>query len=476
MSKSLGKYAGEQDWLNAVWHIRMERLSIANLLGNRPLERGELAFLENWPKQLNSEDKRLQLLESQLRYLLDTGEISAAEGKADQLVDHVKGAGERPSLRKAYGWRAVVYREQSQYQKAIADFEVSESCAENDLQRMEIWLDKGMTLVYANRYQEAEKMLQGAINIAQKYNDINNQGTAYNNLGICYGQQRKGQPAIDAYAKALSFYQQTGYKLGSAMACGNLSEIYLSRGQLDRALELAGQCQKLGAEAEDIISIALGQDIAGRTLTELGDHAAAAELYKKCFKVFCEVNDAESRIMSGFHLTICLARSGNIAEAEEFFRQLETMGFENGNQPTNYYPTMARATILMAGEQYGPARELLEKCLIQAPSNEQKLGEILLQLAEIYDRQRESELIKGMLERLQTIPEDNLTNLFRVKMYSVAGRMFSRIGLKTEGEMMKNKGLALLSEMKGYYTDSDIWERYCRKKEVREILERTGKE
>ncbi|MDO9067074.1 MAG: tetratricopeptide repeat protein, partial [Deltaproteobacteria bacterium] len=429
MSKACGKYTNERDWIRAVWHIRMERLAIANLLGDRPQERGELEFLETWSKHLNQEDQALQLLEARLRYLLDTGEISEAETAADRLVNSAKKAGDRSFLRRACGWRAVVYREQSRYPKAISDFETAESCTENELQRMEIWLDKGMTLVYANRYQEAEKMLQGAISIAQKYNDINSQGIAWNNLGICCGQQRKGLPAIEAYDRAIALYRQTGYKLGSAMACGNLSEIYLSRGQLDKALELSRQCQQLGAEAEDIISIGLGQDIEGRALAELGDDTGAADSFKKSLKVFCQVNDAVAQAMSGFYLVICLARSGNITEAEEFYRQLESLDYEDGRYGKGCHLAMARAAILLAGKHEGPAVELLERQLGHPFSQNQESGEIMLQLSVIYERQKESTKSREMLEGLQKIPGEKLTDLFKIRMYSSGWTLYSGMGL-----------------------------------------------
>jgi tetratricopeptide (TPR) repeat protein len=339
---------------------------------------------------------------------------------------------------------------------------------------MEIWLDKGMTLSYANRYDEAEKMLQRAIEIARKYNDINSQGIAWNNLGICYGQQRKSRPAIKAYERAIALYQQTGYKLGSAMACGNLSEIYLSRGQLDKALELSRKCQELGAEAEDIISIGLGQDITGRVMSELGEHTEAADFYKKSLKVFYEVNDAVAQIMSCFHLIIGLAYSGNIAEAEEYYRQMEAMKYEDGQRAKNYYLKMARVAILLAGKQYDPARELLERYLDQPSSQNQESGEILLQLAEIYNQEGSSARINDILERLQTIPEEKLTDLFRVKMYSAGWTLYSGMGLLQEAGVQKNKGLALLEEMSERYTDQVLWKKYCRKKEVRALYDRPG--
>ncbi|MBI5805743.1 tetratricopeptide repeat protein [candidate division TA06 bacterium] len=471
MSKSLGKYASQSDWLNAIWHIRMERLSIANLLGDRKLERGELEFLETWSTHLNQEDRTLQLLESRLRYLLDTGDISSAEAEADRLVGLAKEAGNKAFIRRACGWRAVVYREQSRYPKAIADFEMAESCAENELQLMEIWLDKGMTLVYANRYEEAEKMLQGAISIAQKYNDINSQGTAWNNLGICFGQQRKSRPAIEAYDRAIALYLQTGYKLGSAMASGNLSEIYLSRGQLDKALELSRQCQKLGAEAEDIISIALGQDIAGSVMTELEDFAGAAGSYQESLRIFCEVNDAVAQVMCGFHLILCLANSGNIPAAGEYYRQMEAVNYEGGQQRKNYYLVMAMAAILLAEKKYAPARDLLEKQLDEMPAPSQEMGEMILQLAGIYVRLGDSTKSLKMLERLLTIPEEKMTGLFMVKMHSGCWTIYSGMGRHREAGEQKSKGLALLKEMSERYTDRGLWEKYCRKKEIRILLD-----
>ena len=468
MSKSRGKYQNDKDWIDAVWHVRMERLSIANLLGDRPLERSELEFLEAWSKHAETGDKELQLRESRLRYLLDTGDISVAEVEADRLVNSAKDAGNRSFLRRACGWRAVVYREQSRYPKAISDFETAENCAENELQRMEIWLDKGMTLVYANQYPAAERMLLGAIEIARKYNDINSQGTAWNNLGICYGQQRKSLPAIEAYDRAIAFYQQTGYKLGSAMASGNLSEIYLSRGQLDKALELSRQCRKLGEEAEDVISIALGQDIEGRVLTELEDYREAAGRFRDSFRIFSEVNDLVAQMMCGTHLVICLANSGQLGEAGQLLKQLETLASLAGREGPDPNLMAAQAVVLNAGIG---GIQFLEKARASLEAGEKDASTLILMQAEMHARQGEPAKARKMLEHLLAIPREKLTNLFRVRMHSLGWKLYSDMGLPFEAGEQKEQGQALLREMEGSYTDRGLWERYCRKKEVRALLD-----
>jgi len=457
--------------MNAIWHVRMERLSIANLLGDRTLERGELEYLETWSKHLKRDDQSLQLLESKLRYLLDTGDIPAAENQADQMVALACKTTKPSFLRRAHGWRAVVYREQSLYQKAISDFEIAEHYAENELQLMEIRLDKGMTLVYANRYEEAEKLLLLAIEIGQKHNDINSQGIAWNNLGICYGQQRKSRPAIEAYDRAISLYSQTGYKLGSAMACGNLSEIYLSRGQLDKALELSRQCQKLGAEAEDVISIGLGQDIAGRVMAELEDFQEAADSLKKSFEIFSEVNDAVAQMMCGCHLITCLCCSGRLKEAEECLKQIEGLMSQTDDPTKEHNLVGAKEAILNAGGKYEQARELLEQYFDGLSIQNQNQAALWLKLAELYGRLGNTIKLREMLDRLQTIPQEKLTDLFRVKMYSSGWVQYSGMGLLQEAGIQKNKGLALLEQMSGSYSDRSVWEKYSRKKLVRALLE-----
>jgi tetratricopeptide (TPR) repeat protein len=334
---------------------------------------------------------------------------------------------------------------------------------------MEIWLDKGMTLVYANRYEEAEKMLRGVVSIAQKYNDINSQGTAWNNLGICYGQQRKSFPAIEAYDRAIALYQQTGYKLGSAMASGNLSEIYLSRGQLDKALELSRQCQKLGEESEDVISIALGQDIEGRALAELEEFSAAAACFEKSFHTFRQVDDVVSQAMCGCHLVLCLINSGRIEAAGEFILRLEKLFSEEPGLDRDMLNT--KAALLAAGGSPGQARQLLEEALADKKNRDRDMSPVLLHLGQLYSRQGDLHRAGEMMAIMQNLPGDQLTNLFKVKMHSAGWSLWSGCGEAEKAREQKNKGLALLEEMAGSYTDRGIWEKYCRKKEVRALLE-----
>lgn len=172
-----------------------------------------------------------------------------------------------------------IYQNQGQYEKAHQYFDLSldliGSC--NEFEAALTYLFKSMVFFRENKFDEAEKFSESALNILLKYDDryhlaeaYNNQGNicsrinqydkshhfytecikireeindlpglaaAYNNIGNLYQIGNDLDKAIDSYTQSLSLCEKTGNYHGLARVYDNLCSIYTIKGDEDKAMD-----------------------------------------------------------------------------------------------------------------------------------------------------------------------------------------------------------------------------------------------
>jgi tetratricopeptide (TPR) repeat protein len=317
-----------EKWREVLWHLYSQKLAIVNLLGDREMERGLLRALDVLEQDFPSRDNKIELLMLEVRHLSDRGDLNLAEEKIDGLFKMLDGRQEREILRQAYEWRALVAREKTRTKEALGYYDQAEQYADNELSLAGIWLDKGLALVYDNQLVEAEKMLGRAIGVYRHFNSTDMLGDACNNLGICLVNQERVADALAAYLEASNCYDRIGYKLGSAIVSGNVSQIYWYQGDYDSAFRLAEKCRRLGTEAEDQISIALSYEMKGRFLLDLGSYSRAFDSLAQALRQVEEVGDRVMEILERLYQAQCCSRMGDCAKAENLLEQCREMGRE----------------------------------------------------------------------------------------------------------------------------------------------------
>jgi tetratricopeptide (TPR) repeat protein len=473
MSRIAGKTRNHEQWLELLWHVHCGLLDLASLTGQRAIERRELGALELLAGRQGGQGRAMHILESKVRYLVDTGDIGEAEQQAEGLIAEAESSGQREHLRKAYSWRAVILRELSRYPTAIDDFQKAEGYSDNDLQLMELWLDKGMTLSYANRFEEAESMLKQALAVALKYNDVNSQGTAWNNLGICYGQQKLREQAAGAYHRAFECYQRTGYKLGSAMVSGNVAEIYISLGLLDRALMSARECIRLGTEAEDIISIGLGHDLQGRVLEELGESGPAIESMERSLGIYEEIGDDFAWVVCQLKLAPLMAEAGQIPKALKRLKALEEKAAGIGSDKLKRDVRSVKAAVLLGTGETERSLELARDIMASPGTGVQDASNDLMLISKIHlALGNKEEAVGSFRQAMKELPLQ-ATKMRQVELHSYGWKLYLDQGSKLLAGECRSRGLRLLQELREGMADRAVWERYCRKKEVAFLLNET---
>ncbi|MEW6685679.1 MAG: tetratricopeptide repeat protein [Candidatus Edwardsbacteria bacterium] len=462
----------EIDWIRDLWHLHSQRLDITNLLGLRLTERQELAKLEKLVGYLNDSTLKLELLQMQIRYLMDTGDLFAAKKMSDKLVKLAKEGEHTSLLCLAFDLRAMIHREMSQMNKSLEDYKMAERLAEGETRKAEICLGEGLTLVYANRLIEGEELLQGAISVAEKYEDLSILPDAYNSLGICLSQQGKYSEALSAYKHALEVYDKTGYKIGKATVLGNMAEIFHYLGLYDEVLQSARDCVRFGQEAEDRLSIALGYEMLGRIMVDLDDCLAAADYHNRAAEILKEAGDTGMQAKNLVHLAVALARLGKTKEAQQYFGMAEDICNELDTQDLVHSIMVNKIFAIRLFADRSEALDTIEQyvSLSRKRGNKKELCSLLLERSRILWEDSKLELAQKSFEEALSLVGKVFDRPLLIKLHSFGYQLYQSLDQKAKSKEHLGLGMAILNEIVAVIKNDKIREKFLSKEEIKILL------
>lgn len=478
MAKQSYKYAqsGEitaTQWLEKLWYLYSQKLNIINLLAERMQERELLGTLGKLLSRIDRNDHRVDLLIMQVRYFSDVGNLNTAEETAERLLGMIQVDTDKNTIRQAYEWRALIAREKTQTRQALQYYAEAERYADNDLSRAGIWMDKGLTLVYRNELQPAESLLRQAISVYEKYNSADILGDACNNLGICMIKQYRVPDAFEAYSAALKYYDKIGYKLGSAIVSGNITEIYCYHGNYDLAFKSAYDCLRLGTDAEDQISMSLSYEMLGRLHMDLGNFEKGAGFLKESIKTVEQVNDRAVLALNNSYLAQCYSRMGDFEKAQKHFDISLAISQELNDPELTARLDMARIHICRLCQPLEPALKMIEDYAIKYRKSLKKydicrlLYEKTLLLSE-NGKYREAE--KEFSALLANMPETTHKS-FVLGIHALGYTIFSNLGDHQTASGHYRQAQSLLKEILENISDSSLRDCFVLKKDIRCITE-----
>ena len=134
----------------------------------------------------------------------------------------------------------------------------------------------------AEQHQRAIQTHDEALREAELDPDPLLMNTVYNVRGLIHSSESDDSVSMQAYTKALDYANQSGTEAIRALGMGNLADLYLKKGNFDRALRLSEEALPLARRARDLNSeilartnmglakIALGRVAEGRADTRAG--------------------------------------------------------------------------------------------------------------------------------------------------------------------------------------------------------------
>jgi tetratricopeptide (TPR) repeat protein len=464
----------DRQWLEKLWYLYSQKLCILNLQAERKKERDLLEVMAWLLKSMARDDHRMDLLMMQARHYSDIGDLNRAEETVEQLLASITPDTGRDLIRQAYEWRALIAREKTQTRRALQYYQEAEKHADSDLDRAGIWLDKGLTMVYGNQLQPAEKLLRQAIAVYERFNSADILGDAYNNLGICLINQEKVPEALAAYSQAIRYYDRSGYKLGSAIVSGNISEIYWYHGDYDRALRSAYDCQRLGTEAQDQISVGLSYEMLGRLHMDLGSFERGAEFLKESIRAVEQVDDRAVLALNNSYLAQCYSRMGDSGKAREHFEASLAINRELDDPELTARLDLAGIHIGRLSRPGGPVLRMIEEYTAKYRQHLRKndVCKLLYEKAVLLSETgRQDEAEKAYAELLAGIPP-TIHKSFILSVQILGHLIFKRLGNSDRASEHRHRAQYLRDEIREHISDPDLRSCFMGKKEVGLIDER----
>lgn len=478
MAKQNYKYApnGEitaTQWMEKLWYLYSQKLNIINLLAEREQERKLLEILGKLLLRIDRNDHRIDFFIMQVRHYSDIGDLNKAEEMADQLMEMIEAGTAKNIMRQAYEWRALISREKTQIQQALQYYRKAEKYAENDLSRASIWLDKGLTLVYGNELNEAEDLIRRSITVFEKYNSIDNLGDAYNNLGICLRGQNRTAETIQAYASAVKHYDRAGYKLGSAVVSGNVSEMYWHQGDYDRAFALARRCLELGKEAEDLISVGLGNEMMGQMYVDLANYHKGIEHLQASIAAVRKVNDRPTEAVTNGYLAHCYSLMECPGDAERHLELALEIGRELAETELSARLELVSLQVLSCLRPPGEVVELLDRHLCRDGRALRKNDRCVLLYGKMQALARQGRWPEAREEyiTLQMELSEIVHKSFALQVHSLGHQIFTALGEPGRAGEQQEIARQLLDEILKHLTDNSLRNCFLSKGEVMSIRE-----
>jgi tetratricopeptide (TPR) repeat protein/tRNA A-37 threonylcarbamoyl transferase component Bud32 len=188
------------------------------------------------------------------------------------------------------------------------------------------YIVRGNLFMGQGRYDEAERDLNRALELARAYKVSRLEANALGNLGNLRTAQNRTEEAIKFASEAHDFYQKADYRRDADSAAIILARLKGQQGDYDGALAaLKGQLSYEQQSSADMQMIASLQRECGSVLAKQGRFAESVEHYRESISISKALHDDLLLSYSLLNLANSLWRLGRDEEAADLLAQLTAM-------------------------------------------------------------------------------------------------------------------------------------------------------
>ncbi|MCK4523744.1 tetratricopeptide repeat protein, partial [candidate division WOR-3 bacterium] len=201
-----------------------------------------------------------------------------------------------------------------------------------DFQKEEgkIFMNMAMGCLYQRKHQKALKLLNKALIIFKKYDDLLNTSATISNIGNIYNELGKFTKALEYYNKSLKIKETIGDKNGISTTLYNMTRMLSMLGKYDNALITCKKSLSISKSIGDIGGINFSLLALGILYQNLGKYDKALSLYEESLKIGKKTKDPYTLTANLIYIgKIYLARGeydkceGSLEKSEKFIRHIK---------------------------------------------------------------------------------------------------------------------------------------------------------
>jgi len=217
-----------------------------------------------------------------------------------------------------------------------------------------------MTLYYQNKLEEAEEILEKALELAQSINNKHEIAFAYNRYGVLKSARFNYNDALEYYLKSESLLKELGSTLFFSGLYTNIAGLYLNKYQLDEALEYAKKALEFGF-LEYLMHAVIGEIYLWKNEFE-----KAEETLLKAMKL--SIKAADTRVIPGilYNLVVLAVERKEETKAQDYLKQLEDLAKEKDYEYLKAYYNFALTIYYKSSsdiDDWGKAKRILKGLL-----------------------------------------------------------------------------------------------------------------
>jgi len=259
---------------------------------------------------------------------VNSSKNTEAKAFACELLEQQEIKEDTVSLAKVYNALGIVYKNLSDYPKALEFYSKALQINEEIANKVGIATILGnFGNVYRNLsdYPKALEYYSKALQIQEEIG--NNGGIAINfgNIGIVYQNLSDYPKALEYYSKALHIHEEIGNKVGIAKNHGNIGIVYQNLSDYPKALECYSKAVRINEEIGNKAGIAINLGNIGIVYGMLLDFPIALEFHKKSILICEEIGQKALTASNLFNIgSIYATKESTLYDtikAEEYLRK-----------------------------------------------------------------------------------------------------------------------------------------------------------
>lgn len=334
-----------------------------------------------------------------------------------------------------------------------------------------------MTLFYQNKLEEAEEILEKALELAQSINNKHEIAFAYNRYGVLKSARFNYNDALEYFFKSESLLKELGSTFLFSVLYVNIADVYLSRYQLDEALEYAKKALEFGFLEY------LMYGLIGEIYLWKNEFEKAEETLLKAMKLCIKAADTRVIPKMLYNLVILAVERKEETKAQDYLKQLEDLAKKREYEYLEGYYNFALTIYYKSSsdiDDWGKAKRILKELLKDKKLPDYLRTDALFSLLEIRLMELQITASKETLEQvlqqileLQNEAEDKRLYWVLVELYYLRSQVaLLELDVKKSLELLttasiiaEDKGLKFLvqkikKEQEKVESQIEMWNRF----------------
>ena len=275
------------------------------------------------------------------------------------------------------------------------------------------------------RLDEAIEFSKKAIAVAQRANDPREEALDHTSLGVLLARKHQTEAALEAYNKALEFFE--GKRALEALACiyNNIGDALQSTGELDRALKFRRKAFATARRIDDKLAAIYAHRGLGNLHVMLGKWDEALRDFSESERIAQQLKHPREELLCAIRAGELLGLMGRIDEARQKLQACikRAKGASETSVLATALLSLARAERICGAKEValGLAKQAAE--LLGQSGVPQDSVEVALELAPLLAQRGEIDRAQSLLDESLKGSEDRLAPLLEARFLIAASQV-----------------------------------------------------